>query len=141
MAKDREKQRAAQRRYYLKKRSDPAFLARMAAYSRSNRAKKLQENPDIYKILHKERWKQLQSTREFLVDRPKPEFCDICGSTEDRIVYDHCHQHGHFRGWICSRCNIVLGAVKDDVTLLTKLIAYLQRTKTSTSRQHALPGL
>lgn len=60
------------------------------------------------------------------VGRSKPEVCDICRSSEFRIVFDHCHDRGHFRGWICDRCNKVLGLVRDDVLLLTRMTKYLR---------------
>jgi len=43
-------------------------------------------------------------------------------------VFDHCHDKGHFRGWICDRCNKTLGLVYDDIDLLKKLISYLEAT-------------
>jgi len=58
--------------------------------------------------------------------RPKPSTCEICGSTNHRIAFDHCHRTGSFRGWICSPCNTVLGYVNDDPAHLRKLIAYLE---------------
>jgi hypothetical protein len=58
--------------------------------------------------------------------RPKPETCEICNSSEFRIVWDHCHAEGHFRGWICDRCNRVLGIVRDSPSLLRNLASYLE---------------
>jgi len=63
--------------------------------------------------------------REAIAGRPKPEKCEICDSDEFRIVWDHCHKAGHFRGWICDRCNRVLGLVRDNEGLLRSLAAYL----------------
>lgn len=69
--------------------------------------------------------------------RPRPAVCDICHTPEipedvkTRIVFDHCHQHGGFRGWICHRCNIALGHVDDSVERLEQLIAYLRGSTTS----------
>ncbi len=57
--------------------------------------------------------------------RPKPDVCEICGELHIRIVFDHCHRRGHFRGWICDRCNRVLGLVKDSAELLSMLSHYL----------------
>lgn len=42
---------------------------------------------------------------------------------------DHCHKTGHCRGWLCHRCNYVLGAVKDDVDVLRQLIRYLEKDR------------
>lgn len=56
--------------------------------------------------------------------RKKPEQCEVCGSL-GRICFDHDHNTGSFRGWICARCNIVLGLVKDNKELLKSLERYL----------------
>lgn len=61
--------------------------------------------------------------------RPRPSICDLCNqpSTKPKgIVFDHCHAKGHFRGWICDRCNKVLGLVYDDSQLLEKMANYLK---------------
>lgn len=60
--------------------------------------------------------------------RPRPETCELCGQGEGyrrRISYDHCHSTGVFRGWLCTRCNFVLGHMKDDAALLRKMADYL----------------
>lgn len=62
--------------------------------------------------------------------RPKPEQCEVCGAfgndTKKGIVYDHNHNTGKFRGWICLRCNVALGMVKDNIEILQNLIKYLE---------------
>ena len=68
-----------------------------------------------------------EAERVALAGRAKPELCEICGGCEIRIVFDHCHAKGHFRGWICDRCNRVLGLVRDDPALLDQLAGYLRR--------------
>lgn len=57
--------------------------------------------------------------------RPRPDKCDLCHA-EGKTVFDHCHQHGNFRGWLCDRCNRTLGQVKDDPNLLRKMADYLE---------------
>lgn len=57
--------------------------------------------------------------------RPRPDCCDICEEVSKDIVFDHCHATGRFRGWLCNRCNLTLGHVKDNKELLTKMISYL----------------
>lgn len=71
----------------------------------------------------------------------KPKQCEVCGDDTTRLDFDHCHQRGIFRGWICIHCNVILGHAKDDPNHLRKLIAYLERTKTLTPPQLSLPGL
>jgi hypothetical protein len=89
-------------------------------------------------ILYNERQAQ---ERYNLTARAKPNICDICGGNRGRIVFDHCHQRGHFRGWLCDRCNTTLGHVEDDVSLLMKMAAYLLRTREGQSPQLSIPGI
>lgn len=67
-----------------------------------------------------------RSKREVRVGRPCPAHCEICGAGDKQMVYDHCHQSGVFRGWICQPCNLALGFVRDSPDHLRKLIAYLE---------------
>ena len=39
---------------------------------------------------------------------------------------DHSHVTGKVRGLLCNRCNLLLGAAKDDPKLLTEAILYLE---------------
>jgi hypothetical protein len=54
--------------------------------------------------------------------------CEVCGSGV-RIVYDHSHITGEFRGWLCNACNVALGLVRDDPIVLRKLAHYLEARK------------
>lgn len=56
----------------------------------------------------------------------KNESCEICGSKR-KICFDHDHKTGEFRGWLCWYCNCALGFVRDDVTILEKMIKYLKK--------------
>jgi hypothetical protein len=69
--------------------------------------------------------------------RAKPVACEICGASDRPIVWDHCHQHGHFRGWICSYCNSALGFVKDSVETLSRMIEYLEGSSNGSSKSKA----
>lgn len=66
--------------------------------------------------------------REKLVGRKKPEQCEICGAIS-KIVFDHNHETGKFRGWICDRCNKILGFAKDSSELLQRLSVYLKNNE------------
>lgn len=63
--------------------------------------------------------------------RPKPDRCEACGvlgsDTRVGLCYDHDHATGNFRGWLCNRCNLVLGLVKDNEGLLENLKQYLAK--------------
>lgn len=57
--------------------------------------------------------------------RPKPDHCDICGMG-GRVCFDHSHASGVFRGWLCNRCNLILGHATDDPAVLRRLADYLE---------------
>lgn len=71
-----------------------------------------------------ERYKKEQVIK---AGRDRPHECEICGEAEVRICFDHCHETGLFRGWLCVRCNSTLGLVRDKVNILEKLIEYLKK--------------
>lgn len=60
-------------------------------------------------------------------------YCHTCGVPEadlrKKLCMDHCHETGEFRGWLCSRCNKVLGFLDDSVELLVELLHYRMNTK------------
>jgi hypothetical protein len=53
--------------------------------------------------------------------------CEICGTTEGKLCYDHDHASGLVRGVLCSAHNTAIGLFRDDPELLEKAIAYLRR--------------
>lgn len=65
--------------------------------------------------------------------RPKSETCEICGAfgsdTKNGICYDHNHTTGEFRGWICTRCNVAIGMVKENIETLEAIIEYIKKNR------------
>lgn len=61
--------------------------------------------------------------------------CAICKSKtpnrrgSKRFHVDHCHATGKFRGLLCSRCNMAIGLLKDDVCFLQNAIEYLSKAR------------
>jgi hypothetical protein len=60
--------------------------------------------------------------------------CDICGEREtalDRfknpkvLAHDHDHATGMWRGYLCQRCNHLLGNARDSIDVLEAAIRYL----------------
>ena len=94
--------------------------------------KSRKNNPEAQRI-RTENYRLRQEAKKIeIAGRPKPEFCEICNLNEFRIVFDHCHNSGFFRGWICDRCNRVLGIVKDSPELLKELALYLEKHSVKT---------
>jgi len=59
--------------------------------------------------------------------------CAICKKEGDgkwkKLCVDHDHETGKVRQLLCRRCNMVLGQVYDNISLLEKHIKYLQKHK------------
>ena len=102
-----------------------ANLDEIRKRDRAAQAKSRTLNPQAQRIRY-ERWCQNKEAKLCnIAGRPRPKKCELC-SESGKIVFDHCHSKGHFRGWICDRCNRVLGCVKDDIKLLHAMINYLE---------------
>lgn len=52
--------------------------------------------------------------------------CAICKKVPKKLVADHCHTEGTFRGLICTHCNSGLGFFKDDPETMLAAIEYLR---------------
>ena len=53
--------------------------------------------------------------------------CKLCGRPPigRRLAVDHNHETGKIRGLLCLQCNAVLGSVREDASLLQKMVKYL----------------
>lgn len=68
------------------------------------------------------KWKK----KEKVAGRKVPEHCESCGIAA-KLVFDHDHVSGEFRGWICGHCNSALGFTRDSVEVLEALVLYLKK--------------
>lgn len=93
------------------------------------------KNPEAQRLRVARFKKKVEAERVKIAGRPRPDVCELCGE-KARTVFDHCHLSGNFRGWICDRCNRVLGSVKDDIMLMNKMINYLEKADGSTVLQN-----
>jgi hypothetical protein len=90
-------------------------------------------NPEAQKKRNLAFKRRVRAKQEIKMGRPRPSHCELCGADGKGphghkwvgIVFDHCHKTGTPRGWLCDRCNKVLGLVKDDIALLGRMISYL----------------
>lgn len=146
----RKRQAAAHRKWALKnkerlKENNRAYFAKPGNKARHTEKQRIKRDTPEYRDARRYRSRRTEKNyRQFLAGRPQPEVCDVCGRKEPHkygTVFDHCHQKGHFRGWLCRKCNWTLGFVEDNPTILLQLIAYLKRTSNGVSRQMSLPGI
>lgn len=62
--------------------------------------------------------------------------CAICGIGKVSLKrksfdIDHCHETKKVRGLLCHACNVGIGFLKDDISILQNAITYLARSKLS----------
>lgn len=103
--------------YYDKNRE--VILIKTRAYGQTEYRKKYCR--DLAKL-------KLKEKREKNSDRPRPNECEGCNGLPGKqgIVWDHNHNTGKFRGWLCNRCNRVLGMCNDSINILNGLKNYLE---------------
>ena len=72
------------------------------------------------------RKRELRQQRKTTSARPCPNFCECCGRPHSNLRYDHDHETGAFRGWLCDNCNTAIGKLGDTVDGLQRAIEYLR---------------
>lgn len=115
----------------------PEFKAKKRAYQREWRAvhqERLNAQARMYAALRspdqiaRKRARDLLSNRRALgipePTRAAPSKCEICDQTK-KLVPDHCHLSGLFRGWICGACNRAIGLMKDNPHWLSAAAVYV----------------
>jgi hypothetical protein len=128
LQKHKDVARRAWKKYEAKNKEKIRLRQKLAA------RKRRLEKPEIQKQIKKRAAEKRLKRLEELAGRSRPELCEMCGNPglgdgsygRLGIVFDHCHTSGKFRGWLCDRCNKVLGLVKDDPDLLMTMAHYLE---------------
>ena len=54
--------------------------------------------------------------------------CQCCGAS-GKLILDHCHQSGDFRGWLCQSCNVGIGKLGDSEEAIRRALDYIVRSK------------
>lgn len=86
------------------------------------------------------RRKNLRAIREEMLQKIGSigaSLCDICGRLESakcpkaiterrNLAQDHCHETGMNRGFLCQKCNMMLGCANDNSDILANAIVYLK---------------
>ena len=73
---------------------------------------------------------------------PIGSLCTICGvelisgNGMQSVSSDHDHTTGAYRGILCKRCNLMIGLVNEDSTILSKAVEYLKFWKGVNERKN-----
>jgi hypothetical protein len=117
-ASNRDEVKAKHRAYYLAHKDEAR---------ESNRRRRANNRQEVNQ-------KELERRERIFAEkagRPRASVCEVCGAGDVKIVYDHDHSTGDFRGWICFNCNTALGHARDNIEVLKKLINYLETSRGS----------
>ena len=68
--------------------------------------------------------KPCNATPEFIASS-RTIVCPLCNSNDRKMVVDHDHLTGRFRGWICSDCNRAIGYAHESVLVLQRMVDHL----------------
>ena len=91
------------------------------------------ENPEKYQE-HKKKERSRRYKRKYGIDedeyleivKKQDGRCRICKRKPRRLVVDHDHKTGNFRGLLCHSCNVALGLAQDNTQTLLEMVKYLQ---------------
>ena len=113
-------------------------IERVRKMDAANRKRQRRQNPEAQRARKAAFKARALAKQEAVAGRPRPDACELCARSDGgHIVFDHCHVHGHFRGWICDRCNKTLGLVRDNPVLLRSMADYVERSNAKTFRKAA----
>ena len=54
--------------------------------------------------------------------------CECCGDSTSTLNWDHDHETGEHRGWICSNCNTGIGKLGDTLKGVQQAVDYLENS-------------
>jgi hypothetical protein len=74
------------------------------------------------------RQRRFRRGSEFVLPEYRCGLCQLCGR-KAVLNYDHDHNTGAFRGWLCVTCNSGLGMLGDSVAGLKRAIKYLEQKR------------
>lgn len=127
--------KAYSKAYY--KANKEKIKARSKAYYEANEKEKKAYGKAYYKTCKDKRiTRDLQKRYGITLEEKRAMYrqqqgcCAICGKelTDSKDCHvDHCHITGKIRGLLCSNCNHGLGVFKENLTILTDAIKYLEK--------------
>lgn len=124
-----EKGKEVLRKANVKLRSTEEYKKKAREYKKSEKYKNWRRNNDFKKKfgISLVDYNNMQEAQNGL--------CAICSNPETfslkgtvhSLAVDHCHKTGNIRGLLCRMCNQMLGLAKDDVSILTNAVKYLNK--------------
>ena len=105
-------------------RADPVKRAREKALNAANMKRRRAADPGASLLAARRHDGCIDATGERKVGP-----CEICGSHANPLHWDHDHNTGLFRGWLCGPCNRALGMMRDDPLRLELAAAYLRKNE------------
>jgi hypothetical protein len=58
--------------------------------------------------------------------------CECCKKVVNELKYDHDHENGKFRGWICEPCNLGIGRLGDTYEDVKNAFIYMAKVYNKT---------
>jgi Autographiviridae endonuclease VII len=116
--------------YHAHPETKAATIAKAAAWHKAN-----PERVNLAQLRYRLKLKGVSLEQYTEALARQKDACGICGSKEvnhslqTRLVVDHDHVTGRFRGLLCHNCNVSLGLMRDDIAVLERAIAYLQASR------------
>lgn len=114
------------------------YKIRRRIWGLNRRVRESQKNPAYQRArLIKHRYKISEEEYDSLFNKQNGK-CSICGrelhlfdnkktTTSEKACLDHCHLTGKIRGFLCFKCNSMIGLAGDRIEVLSKGIEYLQK--------------
>lgn len=134
--RDKEKRNVINQRYYTKhKKKERARSRKYYASHKEQRSTYNAEHVVERKMYHAayflRRWYGMSLEDYHSLLASQGGVCKICGATEPgrkawRFSVDHNHETGVIRGLLCINCNVLLGAAREDLSILASAGLYLQ---------------
>jgi hypothetical protein len=108
------------------------------AYFLEYKRRKLKDNPSYWVDKMKQSRYGLSPNEFKQLKKSQKNRCPGClrAFPGKKDVVDHCHKTGKVRGILCCNCNWALGQVKDDPSILLRLVDYLKSTKSVNPQQN-----
>jgi hypothetical protein len=121
-----------QRRYYDVNRE--IARERTHRYYRKNRNKILEQgkrdraaNKEKYRASKIKYSYGLSKEKFDLIRESQNDLCPICSDPLRRPHVDHCHETGRVRALLCNRCNVAIGMLREDMSIILRAADYVAK--------------